>query len=142
MTDGTGVDRAEKDAGAVEWEKSMQLLKCYGREKNQSDNCGICSKCRLTIMNFIVIEVSRFSLTGPSAYSMPRGNTAFAKVNGLAQESWAIMPERRPNNRNKEKATLKRTNIRRHQPHHSPPMSLMRRVRFQRLLAIFDGKEP
>lgn len=90
----------------------MALLRCCWEGKDASGNCGVCTKCRLTIMNFMAMGVPRDKIT-----CMPRNamnedisqiqfNRPFrvlyaqeilkhAKANGLGQEPWAVTLERR-----------------------------------------------
>lgn len=37
----------------------MALLRCCWEGKDASGNCGVCTKCRLTIMNFMAMGVPR-----------------------------------------------------------------------------------
>ena len=112
VTDGMGHDRTEKAGLIAQWDKAMALLRCYWEGKDASGNCGVCTKCRLTIMNFMAMGVPRDKIT-----CMPRNamnedisqiqfNRPFrvlyaqeilkhAKANGLGQEPWAVTLERR-----------------------------------------------
>ena len=112
VTDGMGHDRTEKAGLIAQWDKAMALLRCCWEGKDASGNCGVCTKCRLTIMNFMAMGVPRDKIT-----CMPRNamnedisqiqfNRPFrvlyaqeilkhAKANGLGQEPWAVTLERR-----------------------------------------------
>lgn len=112
ITDGMGYDRTEKAGIIAQWDKAMALLRCCWEGEDASDNCGVCTKCRLTIMNFMAMGVPRERIT-----CMPRNamnedishiqfNRPFrvlyaqeilkhARANGLEQEPWVITLERR-----------------------------------------------
>lgn len=125
VTDGMGFDRTEKAAVVGRWEKAMRLLRCCWEGEDQSGNCGVCTKCRLTIMNFMAMgiprddilcmpknamneDISQIQFNRPFRVLYAQEILKHAKVNGLGQEPWVVTLERRLEEREVRKTGLAR----------------------------------
>lgn len=120
VTDGMGFDRTEKAAVVAGWDKAMRLLRCCWEGEDQSGNCGVCTKCRLTIMNFMAMgvprdnilcmprnamneDISQIQFNRPFRVLYAQEILRHAKANGLGQEPWVATLERRLKERNVRK---------------------------------------
>lgn len=125
ITDGMGHDRTEKAATVSNWDRAMSLLRCCWEGEDQSGNCGVCTKCRLTIMNFMAVgvprnqilcmpqnamneDISDIQFDRPFRILYAQEILKHAKAHGLEKDSWVITLEARLKNQGRKKTKLQR----------------------------------
>jgi glycosyltransferase involved in cell wall biosynthesis/exopolysaccharide biosynthesis predicted pyruvyltransferase EpsI len=55
--DGQVEKRTDKAKLVSTWDKAMQQLSCCERKETQAHNCGRCTTCRLTVLDFLAVGV-------------------------------------------------------------------------------------
>lgn len=65
ITDGLRFGRSSKAALVAKWPLALKKLRVCSSDMKPGGNCGKCSKCKRTYMNFFVAGVSNFSFLPP-----------------------------------------------------------------------------